>query len=747
MKKGESKASKSGRVPPSPRSSAATPQPPAAPAADEVSEPAGRTAAGAPGTQRRRRSSKEEGLTRSQFMRATGQRSAIGAGLLFFLIAVRVAGAWLLPMTDCDETFNYWEPAHWLAFGSGMQTWEYADVFALRSWLFVWIYAWPAVLVGKVIGAPAAASVGLTKPVVFYLIKSAIAAATACAEIYCIRGVGARFGLRASRVAFVVSLASAGTAIAAPQFLPSSFAMVCNCVALGAWLRLDTVSLVGLPAKHGVRPTIVAVAATSAGAIVGWPFAALTAVPIALDVITVNVELTPKTSNLIVRCLKGFGRVLVVAVVCAAAWAGAVAAVDTAYYCRPVFSTWQLIEYNVLAGSGSGRGPELYGVEPWHFFFKNLTLNFTVLFPLALVAPVFFVAVWFLKKAGVISAAERRTQSVVGSPIAAAKFGEPFLLWFAFWLFVPHKEERFMAPIYGVLATSAALVVTGALELSTPPQLVSSRSQSRVATPTCGCGHDHGPSKAKEFPAEPSKKSGEKTLVLRNHRRAPLRLLARFGTAVVLSVALAGCLGRLSAMAAFYKAPESSAWELHDGLLDYRRMPSASSSSASTDTVVCLGRDWFRFPSSFFVPDGATYRFAKTRFDGALPKPFGDELGSCAPRGGGSFNDLNRENPGQSIAVAEAAKTCDVYVDSFVAGPAAELPVPVRDGVDAGAVQRNAAPADAPVFAPMPGVARRLLDPARTTLLCRLAYIPAVSDGCAKWGDSFALAKDAALTG
>jgi alpha-1,2-mannosyltransferase len=31
----------------------------------------------------------------------------------------------LTPISDCDETFNYWEPVHQLMYGRGMQTWEF----------------------------------------------------------------------------------------------------------------------------------------------------------------------------------------------------------------------------------------------------------------------------------------------------------------------------------------------------------------------------------------------------------------------------------------------------------------------------------------------------------------------------------------------------------------------------------------------------------------------------------------------
>jgi hypothetical protein len=41
------------------------------------------------------------------------------------LAALRVFGAASLPLADCDETFNYWEPTHYLMYGRGLQTWEY----------------------------------------------------------------------------------------------------------------------------------------------------------------------------------------------------------------------------------------------------------------------------------------------------------------------------------------------------------------------------------------------------------------------------------------------------------------------------------------------------------------------------------------------------------------------------------------------------------------------------------------------
>lgn len=45
------------------------------------------------------------------------------------------------PIQDCDETFNYWEPTHYLSHGYGLQTWEYSPDFAIRSWLYIGLHA------------------------------------------------------------------------------------------------------------------------------------------------------------------------------------------------------------------------------------------------------------------------------------------------------------------------------------------------------------------------------------------------------------------------------------------------------------------------------------------------------------------------------------------------------------------------------------------------------------------------------
>ena len=49
------------------------------------------------------------------------------------LLPLRLLGALVLGVADCDETFNYWEPLHFLLYGHGLQTWEYAPQVRARS--------------------------------------------------------------------------------------------------------------------------------------------------------------------------------------------------------------------------------------------------------------------------------------------------------------------------------------------------------------------------------------------------------------------------------------------------------------------------------------------------------------------------------------------------------------------------------------------------------------------------------------
>ena len=63
----------------------------------------------------------------------------IGAFYVFF--AANLLAALYAPIQDCDETFNYWEPTHFVSHGYGLETWEYSPDYAIRSWLYIGLHA------------------------------------------------------------------------------------------------------------------------------------------------------------------------------------------------------------------------------------------------------------------------------------------------------------------------------------------------------------------------------------------------------------------------------------------------------------------------------------------------------------------------------------------------------------------------------------------------------------------------------
>lgn len=60
------------------------------------------------------------------------------------IFLVRALAATYSNISDCDEVFNFWEPMHYLQYGSGLETWEYSPLYAIRSWAYILIHAFAA---------------------------------------------------------------------------------------------------------------------------------------------------------------------------------------------------------------------------------------------------------------------------------------------------------------------------------------------------------------------------------------------------------------------------------------------------------------------------------------------------------------------------------------------------------------------------------------------------------------------------
>lgn len=69
-------------------------------------------------------------------------------------------------------------------------------------------------------------------------------------------------------------------------------------------------------------------------------------------------------------------------------------AIDSSYYGKLVIAPLNIVKYNVF----TNHGPDLYGVEPWYFYFLNCFLNFNICFVIALLTPVLLVNNFFEEK-------------------------------------------------------------------------------------------------------------------------------------------------------------------------------------------------------------------------------------------------------------------------------------------------------------------------------------------------------------
>lgn len=273
--------------------------------------------------------------------------------------------------------------------------------------------------------------------------------------------------------------------------------------------------------------------------------------------------------------------------------------VDTFFYHKVVIMPWRIVMYNIF--SGSGRGPNIFGTEPWHFYLRNLTLNFNFWFLLAIVAAPLIEADYRL----------RNRTSPQQNHIRSLVFVSPFYLWLFIFSVQPHKEERFMYPVYPFLCFNGAIAL----------HILISHVQTSDRRKLLG-------------------------------KISPGVKIAGISMFVLLTVGLSTL--RTIGVVAAYQAP----------LRVYT--PFQHPKYSNSEETVCLGKEWYRYPSSYFLPNSMRARFVKSAFNGLLPGQFNE-----AKLGFGLFpgtwleppgmNDQNIEDPGKHIDIDH----CTFLVDSY----------------------------------------------------------------------------------
>lgn len=488
--------------------------------------------------------------------------------LIPLYVGWRIYWANRLPIMDCDEVYNYWEPLHFLLYSSGFQTWEYANQFALRTYAYLtplWVLAklfeflvpviptwWWPVLSSQVL----VTNDTISRVPLFLLLRASLAAGMALAELFFCRAISEHSSndAKSSTSSFIISVTTAGLLLSSAGMSHASGALLPSSTLTFLWLVASAAFL-----RH--QHTLFIIAAIMATLAIGWPFGVLMFVPMGLAILVREMKKPFAIASKIV---------LITALI-----QTFVMLIDYANYGRLVSPTWNILLYNTKAG-----GDELYGIEPWTYYVKNLFLNFNYVILGVAVLPILLLR-------------RRYTLLILLSPMYL-------------WLLVvgprPHKEERFLFPIYPCICLGAAVVSVSLVEVL---------SQWYTKSKDMGTSASFLLQGVFWFPAAIFSLS--RTLALSKYYTAPLYIYAQL-----------------------------------------QKQPYV------VDSVVCTCGEWYRFPSSFYLPTavGSSLRFLKSSFQGQLPQPFTPGGGS-GPNVSTKFNDQNMPEPGSYLSIDD----CDYLVD------------------------------------------------------------------------------------
>jgi len=495
-----------------------------------------------------------------------------------------------------------------------MQTWEYAPQHAIRTYAFVaplLPFAWLFKLAQ------------LPKAEVFQGLRLVLAALTAFAEAKFLRAVQAAQGSAAMRLTTLFLLFSPGVVVAATAFLPSAVIMSLVMLSAAAWLS-------GGPLEC-IAWGCVAVLLT------GWPYVGMVFLPMGLHILHGAAR---------DRGALGAARLAVSVVLLAASAALVAALVDRHYY-----GAWTFPSLNALRYNASGSGDNLYGVEPAGYYVRNLFLTMGLAWPLGCVAPV------LLLRACLQEQQARHAARTARSAVLAASA----LVWLALLFSRPHKEERFMYPIYPLLAYCAAVSAVGFVDLvgSVVASLLREKPPLEV--------EEDFEEWARLADLTDLKEREEKAGAAWAKRRTWGYVLKTAAMAVCICGSITLCALRLTALQTNYGG-YLSLWQDVGALLP---LPPAGKASPKAEYTLCLGSEWYRFTSHFHLSDSVSLAFVKDNFGGQLPQYFPKD-GTAAVQS--AFNNQNAEEPSRYVDI----HTCDYVVasiDKSAADPKAHSPM------------------------------------------------------------------------
>lgn len=487
------------------------------------------------------------------------------------ILTVRSASAYLNQIWDCDETYNYWEPLHFILYKTGFQTWEYSPEYSLRSYLYLYLHAlplWPF-------------STALSKINLFFMLRFIFALISSKIESDLFKSLintHSRYE-QIAKYYFLFTLTNVGMFLSSTSFLPSTFAMYMTMIAYSSWLQSYN------------RTAILAI---GSAVLLGWPFAVLTGVPIAIDICFLNSNKI-KNSLYFIKWTICFAVLIAVPLV----------SFDSFMFGKLVLAPLNIVLYNVFP-SNANMGPDLYGREPFSYYFINCFLNFNFLSILCVMAPFLLCVDYFVIKKS------KQTDKFYAANKTFRVISLAVCLWSLVFFTRPHKEERFLYPIYPLVLILASVCL--------------------------------------------------------NYLNLVFKKIKLFKMVPFLVICLHALLSlmRLIALLKNYSAQMDIYIELNKPQIKHQ-------SNLETKELinVCVGKEWYRFPSSFFLPEDLDLgvkrqkwrlRFLDSGFKGQLPGYFNESV--TIPLStryvDKFFNDLNKEVRQRYLDV----KKCDFFMDT-----------------------------------------------------------------------------------
>ncbi|KAK9462148.1 Alg9-like mannosyltransferase family-domain-containing protein [Lipomyces oligophaga] len=183
----------------------------------------------------------------------------------------------------------------------------------------------------------------------------------------------------------------------------------------------------------------------------------------------------------------------------------------------------------------------------------------------------------------------------------------PLFFWSGIFFLQPHKEERFFYIVYPLISLNGSIFVDFSLSIFSTWARKSGFS-SRLVFIWISC-------------------------------------FFIFTTSMIIFIGLV----RILALHSFYFAP----------IMTYSAL--LQQSTASPISNVCVGREWYRYPSSFFLQDNMRLKFIQSDFDGLLPTEFeGKPWTKAASRIPVGLNNVNKEE----VSFYFPVDNCDYIIDS-----------------------------------------------------------------------------------